>query len=596
MAGRIPQDFINDLLSRIDIVDVVDSRLALRKTGRNFQALCPFHDEKTASFSVNPEKQFYYCFGCGATGTALTFLMEHDRLEFVAAVETLASIAGVEVPREAGARGDDAQRGLLLKVLEGANAYFRTTLRNHPDAPRVVEYLKSRGLTGVIARDFGIGFAPSGWDGLKTALRDVDESDLIAAGLLVKNDQGRTYDRFRDRVMFPIRSTRGHVIGFGGRVLGNEQPKYLNSPETEVFHKSRELYGLYEARMALRRIEQLIVVEGYMDVVALAQAGFPNAVATLGTATGTYHFEKLFRHAPAVVCCFDGDAAGRDAAWKALTVALPALTAGHQLAFMFLPDNEDPDSLVRKEGKARFSERIAGAISAAEYLFQGLGRGLDLNTLDGQARLADLAMPYVQSIPDGVLRELTMERLASMAKTSSEALQRGAKLSRAPARQPRVGASARGGASGRLSERLLTILLKHPEFLAKLDDRRRARLIGIPPGRLDASEQGTSERHAGAVDSLVGEVVRYLAAAPDADLAALLGYWSGQSGHQTLVELADRTLVLNDDALAAEFDDAVTQYLLAVERANRRDSLRILKEQGSAEALAQYWQLKRKAD
>ncbi len=588
MAGRIPQHFINDLLSRIDIVDVVDSRLTLRKTGRNFQALCPFHNEKTASFSVNAEKQFYYCFGCGATGTALTFLMEHDRLDFVAAVEALASIAGVEVPREAGARSDEAQRDRLLKALDGANAYFRKMLRNHADAPRVVEYLKARGLTGVVARDFGIGFAPPGWDCLKTALCEFGEADLIAAGLLVKNDQGRTYDRFRDRVMFPIRNTRGHVIGFGGRVLGSEQPKYLNSPETDVFHKGRELYGLYEARMALRRIEQLIVVEGYMDVVALAQAGFPNAVATLGTATSINHFEKLFRQTPAVVCCFDGDSAGREAAWKALTVALPALTAGHQLAFMFLPDGEDPDSLVRKEGKARFSERVAGAVSAAEYLFQGLARGLDLSTLDGQARLADLAMPYIQSIPDGVLRELTMERLASMAKTSPEALQRGAKLSRTPARQPRVSENARDVANARLSERLLAILLKHPEFLARLDAHRRARLVGISPD--PATQHGRSN------DSLLGEVVRYLADAPDTDLAALLGYWSGQAGQQTLVELADRPLVLNDEALAAEFDDAVTQCLLAVERANRRASLRILKEEGSTEALAQYWQLKQKAD
>ncbi len=574
MAGRIPQTFINDLLARIDIVDVIDARVTLRKTGRNFQALCPFHDEKTASFSVNPEKQFYYCFGCGATGTALTFLMEHDRLDFVASVETLASIAGVEVPREQGARADDEVHGRLLKVLEAADKYFRKMLRSHADAPRVVEYLKTRGLTGVIARDFGIGFAPPGWDGLKTTLAEFGEADLIGAGLLVKNDQGRTYDRFRDRVTFPIRNTRGRVIGFGGRVLGNEQPKYLNSPETEVFHKGRELYGLYEARMALRRIDRLLVVEGYMDVVALAQAGLPNAVATLGTATGVAHFEKLFRATPDVVCCFDGDSAGREAAWKALTVALPALTAGHQLSFMFLPDGEDPDTLVRKEGKARFVERIGGAISAAEYLFQGLGRGLDLNSLDGQARLADLALPYIKSIPDGVLRELTMERLATMAKTSPEALQRGAKMSKASSGRRSV---TDGKASSRLSERLLTILLKHPEFLAKLDAHRRARLIGIG-------------------DSLLGRVVRYLAEQPDTDLASLLGYWAGQEGHETLLELADTPLVLNDEALGGEFDDAVTQCLSAVERANRRVFLEVLREEGSAEALAQYWQLKQKAD
>lgn len=574
MAGRIPQSFINDLLTRIDIVDVVDARVSLRKTGRNFQALCPFHDEKTASFSVNPEKQFYYCFGCGATGTALTFLMEHDRLDFIAAVEALASIAGVEVPRERGARTDDELHGRLLKALEEADKYFRKMLRSHPEAPRVIDYLKSRGLTGVIARDFGIGFAPPGWDGLRTALAAFAESDLVGAGLLVKNEQGRTYDRFRDRVMFPIRNTRGRVIGFGGRVFGDEQPKYLNSPETELFHKGRELYGLYEARLALRRIERLLVVEGYMDVVALAQAGIPNAVATLGTATGVAHFEKLFRASPEVVCCFDGDNAGREAAWKALTVALPTLTAGHQLSFMFLPDGEDPDSLVRKEGKVQFLERMRGAISAAEYLFQGLGRGLDLNTLDGRARLADLALPYIRTIPDGVLRELTMERLASIAEASPEALNRGAKITRVvPTRKPLPD----GKGASRLSERLLTILLKHPEFLSQLDDHRRARLIGIG-------------------DTLLGRVVRYLAEQPDADLASLLGYWAGQEGHETLVELADTPLVLNDEALRNEFDDAVTQCLAAVERANRRAFLDVLRDEGSAEALAQYWRLKQKAD
>jgi DNA primase len=572
MAGRIPQSFINDLLTRVDIVDVIDARVSLRKAGRNFQALCPFHDEKTASFSVNPEKQFYYCFGCRATGTALTFLMEHDRLDFVAVVEMLAKIAGVEVPREAGARIASEQHERLLRALEDAAKYFRRMLRNHADAPRAVDYLKARGLTGVVARDFGIGFAPPGWDGLKAELASFSENDLVAAGLLVKNDQGRTYDRFRDRIMFPIRNTRGRVIGFGGRVLGNEQPKYLNSPETEVFHKGNELYGLYEARMALRHIDRMLLVEGYMDVVALAQTGIPNAVATLGTATSAVHFEKLFRVAPAVVCCFDGDTAGREAAWKALTIALPTLTAGHQLSFMFLPDGEDPDTLVRKDGTAKFVERIAGAVSAAEYLFQRLSQGLDLTAMDGRARLADLALPYLRTIPDGVLRELTLERLASLTQASPEALQRGAKL-----KSPSVPRRTTRPAQLSLHERLLALLLKHPEFLGRLDPSRRARLIGLN-------------------DSLLGPAVRFLAERPGADVAALLGYWAGQEGHETLAALADRSLVLDDAALTAEFDDAVTQCLRAVERANRRELLGILKAEGSSEALAEYWRLKQKSD
>jgi len=574
MAGRIPQSFINDLLTRIDIVDVIDARVSLRKAGRNYQALCPFHDEKTASFSVNPERQFYYCFGCGATGTALTFLMEHDRLDFVAAVEALAQIAGVEVPRERGARVDDERHERLLEILEEAAGHFRKMLRTHADAARAVEYLKARGLTGVVARDFGIGFAPPGWDGVKTALAKYGDADLLATGLLVKNEQGRVYDRFRDRVMFPIRNTRGRVIGFGGRVLGDEKPKYLNSPETDVFHKGRELYGLYEARKSLRRIERLLVVEGYMDVVALAQAGIPYAVATLGTASGAAHFEKLFRQTPEVVCCFDGDQAGREAAWKALVVALPTLTAGHQLSFVFLPDGEDPDSLVRKEGKERFAERIGGAIGAAEYLFQRLSVGLDLSTMDGRARLAELALPYLKTIPEGVLRELAMERLATVARMSPDALVRGAKVVRhAPVKRPAQ--QARG--LSRLSERLLAILLKHPEYLATLDEARRARLVGMG-------------------DSLLGNVVRYFAGQPDADLGSLLGYWAGQDGHQTLVELADRPSVLSDEALADEFGDAVDQCLAAVERANRRAFLDVLRAEGSTEALAQYWSLKRKTE
>jgi len=574
MAGRIPQSFINDLLTRIDIVDVIDARVSLRKAGRNYQALCPFHDEKTASFSVNPERQFYYCFGCGATGTALTFLMEHDRLDFVAAVEALAQMAGVEVPRERGARVDDERHQRLLEILEEAAGHFRRMLRTHADAPRVVEYLKARGLTGVVARDFGIGFAPPGWDGIKTALAKYGDADLLAAGLLVKNEQGRVYDRFRDRVMFPIRNTRGRVIGFGGRVLGDEKPKYLNSPETDVFHKGRELYGLYEARKSLRRIERLLVVEGYMDVVALAQAGIPYAVATLGTASGVAHFEKLFRQTPEVVCCFDGDPAGREAAWKALVVALPTLTAGRQLSFVFLPDGEDPDSLVRKEGKELFAERIGGAIGAAEYLFQRLSIGLDLSTMDGRARLAELALPYLKTIPEGVLRELAMERLATIARLSPNALVRGAKVVRhAPAKRPAQ--PARG--LSRLSERLLAILLKHPEYLTALDEQRRARLLGMG-------------------DSLLGNVVRYFAEQPDADLGSLLGYWAGQDGHQTLVELADRPSVLNDEALAGEFGDAVDQCLAAVERANRRAFLDVLRAEGSTEALAQYWSLKQKTE
>jgi DNA primase len=384
-SGRIPQTFINDLLARVDIVDVIEARLTLKKSGSNrYLGLCPFHGEKTPSFNVNTERQFYYCFGCGATGTALKFLMEHDRLDFVSAVEALASIAGVEVPRDSTSRESTESNRRLFEALAAAETYYRTTLKSHPDAARAVTYLKGRGVSGLIARDFGIGYAPQGWDALIKALSAFKGDDLLAAGLVIARDSGGFYDRFRDRIMFPIRDLRGRVIGFGGRVLGDEQPKYLNSPETAIFHKGRELYGLYEARRALRTIERLILVEGYMDVVALAEAGITNAVATLGTASGAPHFEKLFRYTPQVVCCFDGDTAGREAAWKALSVALPALAAGHGLSFVFLPEGEDPIPWQRRAPGVRaarrrrhFGGRIPVSASGARSIW----------AVDGRARL-----------------------------------------------------------------------------------------------------------------------------------------------------------------------------------------------------------------
>ncbi|MFT7288745.1 MAG: DNA primase, partial [Halieaceae bacterium] len=353
MAGRIPQQFIDDLLDRADIVDVVDRRVKLKKTGKNYSARCPFHDEKTPSFSVNPEKQFYYCFGCGAGGNALGFLMDYENLDFLQAVDNLAGTLGLEVPREAGPGGSgdrsaEPRNKVLYDLMEACATFYRDALRQHPEAGRAVQYLKSRGLTGVIARDFGIGFAPPGWDNLlkHVAGDEAAQERAVAAGALVRNDKGRVYDRFRDRIVFPIRDRRGRTIAFGGRVLGDDKPKYLNSPESPVFHKGRELYGLFEARRANRSLERVIVVEGYMDVIALAQAGISNAVATLGTSTSAEHLESIFRVAPEVVFCFDGDDAGRKAAERALLTALPLMSDGRQACFLFLREGEDPDSVV----------------------------------------------------------------------------------------------------------------------------------------------------------------------------------------------------------------------------------------------------------
>ncbi|MGI9332153.1 MAG: DNA primase, partial [Gammaproteobacteria bacterium] len=318
--GRIPQAFIDDLIGRIDIVEVIDQRVPLKKAGRELKACCPFHEEKTPSFTVSPAKQFYHCFGCGAHGTALGFLMDYARLDFVEAVEELARRAGVEVPREGASSQTETQTAPLYDILERANAFYRRQLREHAQAPRAVDYLKRRGVSGEIARDFAVGFAPPGWDNALRALGK-DEQTLEAlqlAGLVTAREGGGDYDRLRDRIVFPIRDRRGRTVGFGGRVLGDDTPKYLNSPETPVFHKGRELYGLYEARRQRGALERLLVVEGYMDVVALAQSGIRNAVATLGTAATPEQIEQMFKAAADVVFCFDGDAAGRRAAWRAL--------------------------------------------------------------------------------------------------------------------------------------------------------------------------------------------------------------------------------------------------------------------------------------
>ena len=410
MAGRIPQEFINDLIDRADIVEVIESRIQLRKAGREYKACCPFHGEKTPSFTVSPEKGFYHCFGCGAHGTVIGFLMEHDRLEFVEAVEELASIQGVEVPREAG-KAPASPAAPLHDLLSKAAKLYQDELRSDQ---RAVAYLKTRGLDGETAARFGIGFAPPGWDYLlkRFGQNDAGRDNLLRAGLTLKNEEGRVYDRFRDRIMFPIRDSRGRVVGFGGRVLDEGEPKYLNSPETPVFHKGKELYGLFEARRANRKLDRLIVVEGYMDVVALACRGITNAVATLGTATTPEHLQRLFRATQEIVFCFDGDRAGRDAAWRALHNTLPELREGRQVKFLFLPDGQDPDSVVTAQGPAAFHTALDGSLPLSDYLLQELKAETDLNSVDGMARLAELARPLVNRIPEGVFRDLLLSRIA----------------------------------------------------------------------------------------------------------------------------------------------------------------------------------------
>ena len=455
MAGRIPQRFIDDLLARTDIVDLIGSRVQLKKAGRNHSALCPFHQEKSPSFTVSADKQFYHCFGCGASGNALRFVMEFDRLNFPEAIEALAGRAGMEVPRE-GESDEQRQQARVqakrqeeaVNLLELGTRFYQQQLAS-PAAHQAHEYLSRRGLSEDIVSRYAIGYAPAGWDMLKRHLieKGVDENVQVEYGLLVRKEEaGRSWDRFRDRVIFPIRDWKGRTIGFGGRVLGDEKPKYLNSPESPVFHKGRELYGLYEARVQSKRPERMLIVEGYMDVVALAQHGVDYAVATLGTATTDEHLRRLFRLVDEVVFCFDGDAAGRQAAQRALNTVLPLMIDGRQARFLFLPEGEDPDSLIRQEGGDAFEQRIVRAGSLTEYLFDHAGEGRDLRRIEDRERFASAVLEGIGKLPQGLLRSLLMRELSertglecsTLEELSEGSTRSGSGASQAPQHQART--------------------------------------------------------------------------------------------------------------------------------------------------------------
>ena len=453
MAGLIPQSFIDDLLHRTDILEVVDKRVPLKKSGKNYQACCPFHNEKTPSFSVQPERQFYYCFGCGAGGNAIGFVMNFDHLDFPQAVETLARDAGVEVPREESKAETrrQSEHAKLLDVLEQASKFYQFQLRHHAERKRPIEYLKTRGVSGEIARDFAIGYAPPGWDKLIEAI-GVDaqqQKNLLKAGMVIernkpegeevrKDNDKRSpyYDRFRDRIMFPIRDSRGRTIAFGGRVLGDDKPKYLNSPETPVFHKGAELYGLYESKKFGDKFSRLLLVEGYMDVIALAQMGIRNAVATLGTATSDRHLTRMFRAVSEVVFCFDGDAAGLNAAWRALETSLPLMEDGRRVRFLFLPEGDDPDTHVRKVGKDKFLEKVEQAVPLEQFFFDKLSEDLDIDSIEGKARLSNLAKPLIRQLPKGVYGQLMLDRLSDTLGVSSESLDQFMATAPDPAQRP----------------------------------------------------------------------------------------------------------------------------------------------------------------
>ncbi|WP_146907211.1 DNA primase [Arenimonas daejeonensis] len=463
--ARIPDAFIDDLLARTDIVEVVGSRMPLKRQGREYSARCPFHDERSPSFTVSPTKQFYHCFGCGAHGTAISFLMNYDRLEFLDAVEELAKRCGLEVPRDTQQRNQSGESRELYAALEAAEKFFRQQLQGSAKAKA---YLERRGVDAENQARFGIGYAPEGFNGLKDAL-GTDErrlSLLDKTGMLSKSDSGRVYDKFRDRVMFPIHDRRGRVIAFGGRVLEKDDgPKYLNSPETALFHKGRELYGLWQVRQAHSKIPRLVVVEGYMDVVALFQFGVNTAVATLGTATTPDHAELLFRNAADVYFCFDGDKAGRGAAWKALESVLPRMRDGRQAFFLFLPEGEDPDTIVRKEGAAGFDARLAQATPLSEFFYNELSKDVNLAGMEGKARLAERAKPLLANIPDGAFRDLMQQRLTELTGVGQRV---------APAPAPQATPSMRGRSGVPAPKRSLvrtaiSLLLQKPALAQGLE-------------------------------------------------------------------------------------------------------------------------------
>ncbi len=460
--SRIPQSFIDDLVSRADIVDVVGTRVPLKKKGKEYTACCPFHHEKSPSFFVSPEKQFYHCFGCGAHGTVLGFLMAHDRLDFVEAIETLAGQMGMDVPREGGNTAQENPHAPLLAILDECSTFYQGELKR---TPKAIDYLKQRGVSREIAATFGLGYAPGGYDTLERRFNADDATrDLLKrAGMLSEGEQGRLYDRFRERIMFPIRDRRGRVIAFGGRVLNDDKPKYLNSPETPLFHKGAGLYGLYEARKALGRPDRLLVVEGYMDVVMLAQHGVREAVATLGTAVTREQVDLMYRNTAQVIYCFDGDEAGRRAAWRALESTLPQLRDGLDARFMFLPDGTDPDSLVRQEGAEAFRARIqANAINFDHFLLSELEQQTEHDgSPAARAKLKALAQPLIQLMPESTLKELVFNSLAQRVGTRVNRLQFNAPAPQTPKlhRQPPT-SNTRHSAI----RQAILYLLYHPEL------------------------------------------------------------------------------------------------------------------------------------
>jgi DNA primase len=535
MPGRIPERFIDELLARLDIVEVIERRVPLKKAGREWTARCPFHDERSPSFYVSPTKQFFHCFGCGAHGSAIKFLMDYERLEFPDAIEELAQSVGMKVPHEGGDERPREDKTDLYALLDAAAGFFQKEL-GRSDSARA--YCEQRGLDADTITRFRIGWAPAGWDGLKRALgtNNARMKLLDQAGMVSSGDRGNQYDRFRERLMFPILDRRGRVIAFGGRVLSSEQsPKYLNSPETPLFHKGRELFALWQVRQANSKLERLLVVEGYMDAIALHQAGLTQAVATLGTATTHEHAELLFRAAPDVVFCFDGDRAGRSAAWRALESVLPRMRDGRQAFFLFLPEGEDPDSLVRKEGRAGFEARIKQAMPLSEYFYSELSRDVNVATLDGRARLAEHAKPLLAKLPDGAFRDLMYAELEKRT-----GLNAGTAAPAASARTTARSASPPDNAPRRtLVRSAIAMLLAAPALAGEAQ---------VPYAFATLDKPGVP---------LLVELLDLARTRPEINTAAILEHFAGRPESNALQKLAVIEFPGEPETLREEFADAL---------------------------------------
>ncbi|MCW8399711.1 DNA primase [Legionella sp. PATHC038] len=546
MSGLIPQPFIDDLLHRTDLVELIDSYVPLKKRGNSHLACCPFHNEKSPSFNVVAKKQFYHCFGCGASGNAISFVMNYLNLGFVDAVETLATRAGLTIPRDKQTEKNNSSQD-LYKLLSAVSLHYQKKLK-HEGQP-AIDYLRGRGLSGEIAKLYQLGYASEGWHYLEKAFPR-NQRELLATGMLIKNEDGKIYDRYRNRVMFPIHDRHGRIIGFGGRVLDKEQkPKYLNSPETVIFQKSRELYGLHQILSQQKAVEYIIVVEGYMDVIALAQHGIMNAVATLGTATSTYHIQLLAKHTKSLIFCFDGDNAGRQAAWRALESSLPHLNLGLDASFMFLPDGHDPDSLVREEGKDNFLKRLKQATPLHRFLFDNLAKDLNLLRPAGKTQLINLAKPFLQKMDEGSYKQLLIEDLARLTHIETH------RLTQLVTEESKTPPQEQAMTIARTPMRIaVALLLQHPEIYTQIKQQINLELF-------DAKEH-----------EILLSVLEQLEANPQATTATLIESWRNHPYFESMNKLAAWDHLVPEQELVKEFIDII----LFLQKQNRELTIRQL--------------------